>query len=163
MRLISETSLALLNNQIKNELTNSNRYRFMGSYLKKMGLDNIGKFFSDTQVQEEFHHAQLITAYINDRNEQVLSYPIPEGTLEIKNLTHLAELFNQFEADTTESLSAIFKNAFDEGDYILADFIRDMLQRQRAEQEESSTFLDRAIMADNDLKTWLLWDANFGD
>jgi ferritin len=160
---ISEVSLGLLNNQIKNELQNSNRYRYIGSYLKRLGLDNIGNFFSVDQVQEEQSHAQLITDYINDRNEQVETLPVPSGNVQINSLTQLAELYNEFEKATTASLSAIFKQAFDEGDYMLADFCRELIAKQRVEEEESLTFLDKATMADNDLKTWLVWDANFGD
>jgi ferritin len=160
---ISEVSLGLLNNQIKNEILNSQRYRYIGSYLKKLGLDNIGNFFSGDQVNEEFEHSKLITDYINDRNEQVETIPIPSGNVQINSLTHLAELYNEFEKATTASLSAIFKQAFDEGDYMLADFMREMIAKQRVEEDESLTFLDKATMADNDLKTWLIWDANFGD
>jgi ferritin len=160
---ISEVSLGLLNNQIKNELQNSNRYRYIGSYLKKLGLDNIGNFFAVDQVNEEFEHSKLITDYINDRNEQVETLPVPSGNVQINSLTNLAELYNEFEKATTASLSAIFKQAFDEGDYMLADFLRELIQKQRVEESESETFLDKAKMADNDLKTWLIWDANFGD
>jgi ferritin len=160
---ISEVSLGLLNNQIKNELLNSNRYRYIGSYLKRLGFDNIGNFFSVDQVNEEFEHSKLITDYINDRNEQVEAIPVPSGNVQINSLTHLAELYNEFEKATTVSLSAIFKQAFDEGDYMLADFCRELIAKQKVEESESMTFLDKAKMADNDPKTWLIWDANFGD
>jgi ferritin len=160
---ISEVSLGLLTNQIKNEILNSQRYRYIGSYLKRMGLDNIGAFFGNSQVQEEQGHAQLITDYINDRNEKVETLPIPSGNVEISSLTHIAESFVEFEQATTASLSAIYKQAFDEGDYMLADFMRELLKIQRTEEDEALGFLDKAKMADNDLKTWLIWDANFGD
>lgn len=163
MSNISEVSLGLVTNQIKNELLNSNRYRYIGSYLKRLGLDNIGNFFGVNQVNEEFEHSKLITDYINDRNEQVETIPVPSGNVQINSLTHLAELYNEFEKATTASLSAIFKQAFDEGDYMLADFCRELIKIQRTEEDESLLFLDRAKMADNDLKTWLIWDANFGD
>jgi ferritin len=158
---ISEVSLGLLNNQIKNELQNSNRYRYIGSYLKRLGLDNIGDFFAKDQVDEEFLHSKLITDYINDRNEQVETLPVPSGNVQINSLTHLAELYNEFEKATTASLSAIFKQAFDEGDYMLADFCRELIKIQRIEEDESLRFLDRAQMADNDMKTWLIWDSTF--
>jgi ferritin len=160
---ISEESLRLLNNQIAHELHNSSIYRYIGSYLKKMGLDKIGNFFNKTQVDEEFEHAKLITDYINDRNETVLALPIPDGSLPIKSLTNLAELYNEREAITTEKLKVIAQQSFNEGDYMLFDFMREMISKQRVEMEESLTFLDKAKMADNDLKTWLIWDANFGD
>jgi ferritin len=87
---ISEVSLGLLNNQIKNEVHNSQRYRYIGSYLKRMGLDNIGNFFTKVQVEEEIEHSNLITDYINDRNEKVESLPIPSGNVDINSLTHIA-------------------------------------------------------------------------
>jgi ferritin len=46
---------------------------------------------------------------------------------------------------------------------MLADFMRELLKIQRTEEDEALGFLDKAKMADNDLKTWLIWDANFGD
>lgn len=163
MANISEESLRLLNAQIQHELWNSNIYRFMGSYLKKMGLDNMGDFFYVDQVKEEQGHAQLISDYINDRNETVLSLPIPDGTLHINSLTHLAELYNDRETITTEKLNVIANQALNEGDYMLFDFMREMIAKQRVEMSESLTFRDRAYMADNDLKTYLIWDANFGN
>jgi ferritin len=160
---ISEESLRLLNEQVRHELWNSSIYRYIGSYLKKMGLDNIGDFFYKTQVQEEFEHSNLISDYINDRNENVLALSVPDGNLQIKSLTNLAELYNERETITTEKLNMIANQAFNEGDYMLFDFMREMIAKQRVEMEESLTFLDKARMADNDLKTWLIWDANFGD
>jgi ferritin len=160
---ISEESLRLLNEQVRHELWNSSIYRYIGSYLKKMGLDNIGDFFYKTQVHEEFEHSNLISDYINDRNENVLALSVPDGNLQIKSLTNLAELYNERETITTEKLNMIANQAFNEGDYMLFDFMREMIAKQRVEMEESLTFLDKARMADNDLKTWLIWDANFGD
>jgi ferritin len=160
---ISKESLRLLNAQIQHELWNSNIYRFMGSYLKKMGLNNIGDFFYVDQVKEEQSHAQLISDYINDRNEMVLSLPVPEGNLQINNLNHFADLYLEREQITTEKLSVIAQQALSEGDFMLFDFMREMIAKQRVEEDEALTYKDRAYMADNDLKTYLIWDANFGN
>lgn len=159
---ISSVSLNLLNQQIAHELWNSSIYRYMGSYLKKMGLNNIGDFFYGDQVKEEQSHAQLISDYINDRNETVLALPVPEGTLDIQNLNHFASLYLEREQLTTSKLSAIAQQALSEGDYMLFDFMQEMIHKQRAEEDEALTFLDRAFMAANDLKTWLIFDATYG-
>jgi ferritin len=161
MSNISVTSLKLLNEQIANEMFNSNVYRFLGSYLKKLGIDNIGDFFYKDQVSEEHGHAQLISDYINDRNETVLSLPVPDAYLNITSLTNLAELYLAREQDTTSKLSAIAQQALSEGDFMLYDFMLEMIRKQRNEENEALTFVDRAYMANNDWKTWLLWDAGY--
>jgi ferritin len=135
----------------------------MGSYLKKMGLDNIGDFFYVDQVKEEQSHAQLISDYINDRNEIVLSLPVPDGNLEISNLNNFSDLYLDREQVTTAKLSVIAQQALTEGDFMLFDFMQEMIRKQRNEENEALTFRDRAYMADNDLKTWLIWDANYDD
>lgn len=163
MSNISEESLRLLNEQIKHEVLNSQKYRYLGSYLKKMGLDNIGSFFADTQVKEEQEHAQLITDYINDRNETVLSNPISTGNLEISSLNNLADIYLETEQVTTSKLSVIANQALTEGDFMLFGFIQELIAKQKTEESEALTFRDKAYMADNDLKTWLIWDANYGD
>jgi ferritin len=160
---ISEESLRLLNEQIRHELWNSNIYRFMGSYLKKKGLDNIGDFFYVDQVKEEQIHAQLISDYINDRNETLLSLPVPDGNLDITSLNNFADLYLEREQITTTKLSVIAQQALSEGDFMLFDFMQEMIRKQRNEENEALTFQDRAYMADDDLKTWLIWDANYGD
>jgi ferritin len=158
---ISEESLRLLNNQIKEEMYNSQFYRYIGSYLKQMGLDNIGSYFGDTQVQEEQSHSQMITDYINDRNEKVIVLPVPEVNIEFQSLTQLAELYLQREQITTAKLSIIASNALSESDFMLFDFMQGLVKIQRDEERDALSYLDRARMADNDLKTYLIWDANF--
>lgn len=161
MANISQESLSLLNNQIKEEIYNSQFYRYIGSYLKKMGLDNIGSYFGETQVQEEQSHSQVITDYINDRNEKVVVLSVPEVNIEIQSLTQLAELYLQREQITTAKLSTIISNALAEGDFMLFDFMQGMVKIQREEEKHALSYLDRARMADNDLKTYLIWDSNF--
>jgi ferritin len=158
---ISEESLRLLNNQIKEEIYNSQFYRYIGSYLKKLGLDNIGSYFGDTQVEEEQSHSQMITDYINNRNEEVIVLSVPDVSIDIQNLTQLAELYLQREQITTAKLSTIASNALAEGDFMLFDFMQGMVKIQRDEEKDALNYLDRARMADNDLKTYLIWDANF--
>jgi ferritin len=161
MSNISAVSLNLLNQQIAHELWNSSIYRYMGSYLKKMGLNNIGNFFYEDQVKEEQSHAQLISDYINDRNETVQALSVPEGNVDIQNLNHFASLYLEREQLTTAKLSAIAQQALTESDYMLFDFMQEMIRKQRSEEDEALTFMDRAFMAANDLKTWLIFDATY--
>lgn len=163
MSNISEVSLGLLNQQIRHELLNSQKYRYIGSYLKRIGLDNIGNYFLNHQVNEEFSHSKLITDYINDRDEKVITEPIPSGDIEFNSLTELANIYLQTEQETTLKLSVIANQALSEGDFMLFDFIQEMIRKQRNEEDEALTYKNKADMADNDMKTYLIWDANFGD
>lgn len=161
MKNISEESLRLLNEQLKSELHNSQKYRYIGSYLKRIGLNNIGDYFLSHQVNEEISHCDAITNYINDRDEKVLTHPIPSGNVEFNSLTELADLYLELEQQTTMKLSVIASQALSEGDFMLYDFMLEMVRKQREEEDHALSFKNRADMAQNDMKIWLLWDADF--
>lgn len=161
MANISSEILSLLNLQIAHELYNSSLYRKLGSHLKRLGLDNIGSFFAEDQVNEEISHAESITRFIEDRNEKVEALQIPEVKVEFNSMMQIADLYLNQEQTTTEKLKMIARTAIDENDFITFDFIREMITKQRTEESEALTFKDRAYMTGNDTKTILIWDANF--
>lgn len=160
MSNISEESLRLLNEQLKHEILNSQKYRYIGSYLKRIGLDNIGEYFL-SQMNDELNHAKLITDYINDRDEKVISYPIPSGVVDFNSLTEIADVYLQTEQQTTMKLSVIANQALSEGDHILFEFMLTLQKEQREEESSALSYKNKADMADNDMKTYLIWDANF--
>lgn len=161
MSNLDSTILRLLNEQIAHELYNSNFYRKIGSYLKNIGLDNLGSHFYDDQVSEEQGHAKLVTDFIVSRNEKVDSLTIPEVTISLRDIIQIAELYLKQEKDTTAKLSTIASQALSNADFITFGFMQDMIDKQRIEEEEAFTFLDKARMTQNDYKVVLVWDASY--
>lgn len=158
---LSSAILQLLNEQIAHELYNSNLYKKIGSYLKNIGLDNIGDHFYDDQTKEEHSHADKITSFLVDRNEKVELLSIPEVNIEFTDIIQIAELYVVQEQLTTSYLTKIASQSLIENDYITFGFMQEMINYQRVEESESITFRDRALMTQNDYKTVLIWDANF--
>lgn len=162
MSNISASTVQLLNEQIVREGFNSNRYAFIGAALTNIGLNNLGQYFSVKQRDEEREHQDKIRKYLTDRNEQVLSLPIPEvDPIDAKDVINVGRVYVAAEQETTSYLKQIAYAAFNEGDLLTFNFLTEMLLEQRAQEEESITFLDQAVMTANAPEVVLLWDANF--
>lgn len=159
---ISHSTVQLLNEQIVREGFNSNRYALIGAALINIGLNNIGNYFAIKQRDEEREHQDKIRKYLTDRNEQVLSLPIPEfAPIDAKDLVSIGNIYVQAEKETTSYLKEIAFTAFEEQDLLTFNFITELLLEQRAQEEEAITFLDQAKMTANAPEVALLWDANF--
>jgi ferritin len=150
---VSPQILELLNLQISHEAYNSQLYHKLGSYLKNIGLDNIGEFFYSDQVDEEHKHQKLISKYLVDRNEKVEMYDVPAVEENFQNMTfiQLAELYLKTEQGTTEKLKNIASVALEESDFMTFGFMQEMIKIQITEEDEAITFLDRARMTANDM------------
>jgi ferritin len=161
MSNISPSTLEMLNQQIADEGLNSQKYAYIGAYLKNKGLNNIGAHFLPKQVDEERKHQDQIREYIIQRNEHVCSYLIPEFKMELTGVLQIAQFYLATEQQTTARLKAIAQAAFAEGDLLTFHFLQHMLDDQLHEEDEAITFLDKATMADDAPEVLLLWDANF--
>jgi len=158
-KLISDNLNEVLCEQISQEKFNSNFYLFISGYLKNKGLDGLAKHF-EQQHEEEFNHSKMIYDFLTDHSSPISIPEINSPDKEITSIIQLAELYFERERETTKSLNSIKHLAIDEDNPTAEEFMRDMIKIQRAEYEEATTFLDKAILAGDDWKTILLWDAS---
>jgi ferritin len=162
---LSPTLIEMINVQISREAYNSQLYHKLGSYFKNIGLDNIGDWFYENQRNEEHEHQNLLSKYLIDRNKKVEMLKIPAVDLDFEQMSfiEIAEIYLQTEKDTTDNLSKIAAEALKESDFMTFQFMQEMINRQRQEEEEAYTMLDKFTLADNDTKTMVLLDSTFSD
>lgn len=161
MELLSEALRTALIEQFGAEKYNAHLYLAIYAFLKNKGLENIAKLFLD-QYKEENEHAEMIIEFLTDLSArveipQVFSIQHPEDLLEI------AKLYLDREVATTLSLTEIRNQAMeDDSGSVCEGFMRKMINIQRKEYEEATSFLDKMTLIGGDWKAALLLDAAMG-
>lgn len=161
MELLSETLRTALIEQFGLEKYNAHLYLSIYAFLKNKGLNNIAKLFFD-QYKEENEHAEMIVEFLTDLSikveiPQVFSIQHPEELIEI------AKIYLDREVATTLSLTEIRNQTMeDESGSVCEEFMRKMINIQRKEYEEATSFLDKMTLIGGDWKAALLLDAAMG-
>lgn len=154
---LSPKLLKMLCEQIAHEAYNSHLYLKMSSALKINGLDKLGAHF-DGQFAEENGHQKLVADFISDRNEPASILAVPAVDVDPSGILEIAQLYVKQEKLTTAKLKAIAKVAWDEFDLIAFDFLTEMIDKQRVEEEEAMTFADQAALTKGEPSAVLLWN-----
>jgi ferritin len=160
--LISEELRQALCQQISEEKYNSNLYMYIAAFLKNKGFDNLAKHF-DRQVDEEHEHSKLICNFLTDMNANVELKDIDAVVLTFNSIVDLANAYLEREKGTTQSLDEEKKIAIKNNDAIAEEFMKQMIDKQRAEIEESTTFVDNAVLCGNDWYKVKVWNDSLGD
>ncbi len=158
---ISDDLASILREQVKNEVTNSLLYWYIGGNLRNRGLNNIAKFFDEDQRLEETTHALLFYKLLTDLNTPFDFQEIDAINFPIDKISDISEKFIEREIGTTESIEEILALAEKEGNSIVVEFCRMMLAKQQGEMEEAYDFSDKAGLCSDDWWKVMLWDANF--
>lgn len=160
MMWTEEIREALLS-QWRHEVENAHFYLSVESFLNQKGFENIAKIFSH-QYEEELSHSRMIIDLMNDLDIPVSLPSIQQFSLGEVNISQIGDMYLQREYDTTMSLEEIVRLAQRDECGIIEQFMRDMVEKQRVEMDESLTFKDKANIMGDDWKTVLLWDASLG-
>lgn len=158
--LISESLRVSLCEQLAHEKMNSNIYLMLAGFLKNKGLDNLAKIFEEQHV-EEFEHSKLFYDLLTDLNAKVDIPEIDECICECQTVHDVASLYMERELLTTTSLNEIKKQAIDEENPVVEEFIREMIEKQQKEYSEATSFMDNAMM----MPEWwqvALWNNSIG-
>ena len=150
----------MLSNQLSHESYNAHLYLKISNILKVNGLDNLGKHF-EGQFAEENSHQGMLVNYFNDRNELVEVQATNAVTVNPKGIIEIAEAYLAQEQLTTSKLKNIAQCAWEEKDMLTFKFLQDMLQIQRVEEDEATTFLDQANLTKGEGFAVLLWNQTF--
>jgi ferritin len=159
MRL-SENIRSMLEEQYRHEKANHFIYTQARAWAEYKGFNNVAAFFK-AQADGENDHAELVFSYLMDKNDIINiepfnfdnpSFPFAGGTL-----ISLFEAGLKTEYGTTEALSAIYKAAFAENDFMTSEFMLPMIKEQAEEESVFQTILDRfAIYFDSPGRDHLL-------
>jgi ferritin len=128
---------------------------YIAGVLQNKGLDNLAQHFID-QIDEENDHAKLIYDFLVDMNAIISIKPIDEVQLNINSINDIATNYLQREQATTKDLEDIKQLAIQESNGVAEEFLRQMIDRQRNELKEASTFVDNAELCVDwrDTKKW---------
>jgi len=155
-KLISEGLASALVFQWGHEIYNSHLYAYIAGLLRNKGLDNLAKIFLG-QYEEEQNHAKMIFDFLTDLNADFYAPEINQVNIEFTGFVDIAHAYLNREIATTTSLDEILKMAQDENP-VAEEFLRKMIDMQRHEYEEASTFVDKAEIVGNNWMNVLLWD-----
>lgn len=156
--LIGENLRQALCQQISEEKYNSNFYMAISAFLLNKGFDGLANHFVG-QIDEEHEHSKLIFEFLTDMNAKVEMKQvdeIPFNPDNINSIVEIATLYLDREKVTTQSLTEERDIAIENKDSVAEEFLRQMVDRQRNELKEASTFMDNAVLCDSwrDVKVW---------
>lgn len=134
----------------------------ISAFLKNKGLDKLAKHFDD-QISEEHEHAKLIYDYLTDMNAQVDMLEVDKVDLKFNVISDIASAYLDREKLTTEDLIEEKDISIDDKDGVSEEFLRQMIDKQRAELEEANTFMDNVELCSDDWKFVKIWNDSIGD
>ena len=146
---LSTNILEMLTTQYYHEVGNSILYALLQSWADMRGLDGTAAFFA-SQSKGERDHADMVLAYIHDRNEQLALgtvppvEPLPDGMPNTYLGLFTAALAREIE--TTDKIKAIRFQAVNEGDamtFAWLDQPGGLVLEQVEEINTIQTILDR--------------------
>lgn len=163
MKLLSDRLCTALCFQIGHEQYNANLYLHIAGFLKGKGLDNIASIFEE-QWEEELKHSKIFFDLIADLNGEISIPAIQEVAITYSSILEIANAFMEREVVTTKSIEEIRDLAISEGNGVVEQRCREMIEVQQKEYGEATTFQDRAsLLSDGDSTSWwrvALWDAS---
>ena len=155
--LISFELNEILVQQMCHERYNAALYLFIAGYLKNKGLDKLASKF-ESQYDEENSHNKMIYDFLVDMNSPISMDSVDSTDFSINSIMDIAEAYLNREVLTTTSLNEIKNMCISENNGVAEEFLRQMVNQQRAELEEATTFYDQAELCGNDWKFVFLWD-----
>jgi ferritin len=121
---------SLLQNQLTMERTNSAVYRSMADELENQGWCGSAKFMRKSSC-EETEHADKIASFLIDRNVTPIYNAIRSIDLVNGRLPDYFKNAYAAEQNTTQAFITLYKQAQDENEYMVAQFLAWFLEEQR--------------------------------
>jgi len=147
------------------ENKNAHIYLFLAGYLNSKGMNKIAAFF-ENQYQEELGHQKMIYSLLVDLDVSPNISEVQETSqmsLGLReSIVSIAEKFMEREIITTKNLEEILDLAVDEGNHVVGEFMRGMIEKQQHEYAEATEFMDKAKICGDNWMNVLIWNASFG-
>ncbi len=138
--IISEKINAAINDQIRNELGNSNQYVAVACYFESECLFGLAKIYFK-QAEEEREHAMKFVKFVLDSGGKVALQAIPEVRNTFKSAEDAAQLALDSEIRTTQQIYDLVTLAQAEKNYIANNFLQWFVSEQLEEVSSAETRL----------------------
>ena len=145
MAKLSPTIREALSLQYAHEVANSLKYRYRQSWAEFRGLNGCAKYFA-READGEMGHANMVAAYLFERNEELQVKDIPNSELPLVEFVSVFQSTYELELGTTELVKGILALARAEGDFQTEQWLfkpDGLLAIQTGEENEIQTILDR--------------------
>ena len=139
---LSQSVLAILNEQIKNELNSSQIYRGMSCWLNDAKWPAGTKLFFK-YADEELAHMSKIYEYIFDRNCKAAVPTCEPVKSEFSEIREVVEASLEHEIQVTNNWETISSLAKEEGDNTTYEFAQWFLKEQVEEEDKFRTILEK--------------------
>lgn len=151
----------LLNAQLGRELYSANLYRQMAAWCDHQGLAGSAAFL-DAQAADEDDHFRRLYRYLRETGSRALvpAVPAPPGAW-----ADLAAVFHDalaHEQGITAAINALYKAAFDAGDFATVTFLQWFTSEQHEEERLLRTVLDKLRIIGADAKGLYWIDREIG-
>lgn len=132
----------LLNDQINKEIYSAYFYVDMANYYINENLNGFGNWFN-VQAQEEWDHAKLFMAYLQNNGEAVVLKTIEAPTLAYQKLSDPLHAVVEHEAFITQSIHHIYGEAFVKKDFRTTQFLEWFIKEQGEEEKNAGDLVKK--------------------
>jgi ferritin len=154
---ISDKLARMLCDQVGRESGNSFLYLMFSSWCHVRGLKHIESFFKGESDGEK-GHAALLSKLLDEGNIQIVIPAIPAKPHDFPDCEEISLTYESAEAETTDFLEALYKEAEAEGNVGVSNLLQSMLEEQIEEQGLTERFKNLVHQANGNL---LLLDLMF--
>lgn len=151
LKLLSDNISMLLKKQIVHELENELLYKSFANYFELEGISKLSAYYL-VRSQEEHTHAMWIYDYLTQADCRIIYPEVP--LLGVQKVSNWLEPFDKTidkEIETTQLIYAIYKAAFEEGDYMTTTWLQKLLIPEQIEEENTSRMAKTIMECDSDV------------
>jgi ferritin len=159
---VSKKIHEMINAQIAHEQTNSLIYLAISNWADYSGWYGIAEVYK-SYAEEEKGHRDIFIKYLLDRNALPKTSAKDERDipLDFKDVEEILNLTYDTEVKTTELIKKINYQAIEEGDCVTRDFLIEMINEQRQEEQSAINWLDRLEIYKETNSPLILLDQEF--
>jgi ferritin len=148
----------MLQNEVTLERTNSTVYRSMADDLENKGWGGSAKWMRKSS-DDELTHADKFAGLLVDRNITPVYASLPAIELVEGELPAYFRNAYAAEQKTTAAIEQIYKQAHDEGEFLVTQFLQYFLEEQRKSEREVWDIIQMLEASDE----WRLIDEKLGE
>lgn len=156
--MLNEKVVKLLNEQINKEFFSAYLYLDISNYYKDEGLDGFSNWYQ-IQAQEERDHAMLILQYMQNNNEKIVLEAIAKPDTKFSDLIGPAKAALAHEQYVTNSIHAIYEEAYNVKDFRTMQFLDWFVKEQNEEEKNTEDIIKRYDLFGHDAKGLYLLDS----
>jgi ferritin len=160
--MISDSILALLNNQVTMEQGASQAYLHLQNVFCRLGLQGFAKW-AGCQACDELSHAKKIVDYINLCHGKLDLQPIVKPVVSETNLLQIFESILGLEHGVTLSVSNLMKNAIAQNDFATQNFLVWFVDEQVESEYFVVDMIARLALSADNPEAILFLDGEIGE